>query len=164
MTKKKQREAHEKQVKEYVRFSAELAIEICDAIGTCTDTLDEICAANPHFPTPRAIHLWKYKDPEFRSQYMSAKSAQADIFVEQLLAIAFDTSNDYIPTQSGLVGNPTAVARSRCKIFTIQWIASRLLPRLYGNKLELAEGSTKQEMAELADTINNLIKTHEREY
>lgn len=136
-------------------FSEEIAIQICEAIASSTDTLEVICQQNPHFPTPRAIHLHKHKDADFRSMYMSAKSAQSDILVEQLRTIYNDPA-----LKNGLEN----VAVARLQIDTIKWLASRLLPRLYGNKLDLAESVNKEELAQLTETVNKLAKSYEREY
>lgn len=166
MTRKKvlQKKPRKTALKPYSLYTDELAIEICDVIGTSIESLDEICAANSHFPSSRAIHLWKLHDPNFRSMYMAAKSAQSDILVEKIREIYNDTSADYIQTTNGLIGNPTAVARARLQIDSIKWLSSRLLPRIYGNKAELEESNNKQKLEELSDTITRLAAAHEREY
>ena len=75
-------------------------------------------------PCVSAIINWLRIHPEFVVQYTRAKDEQADALAEEMLDIADDEKED--------------VNRSRLRVDTRKWIASRLKPKKYGEKLELA--------------------------
>ena len=63
-------------------------------------------------------------------------------YAEQILVIAFDESGDIVVDQapdgrSKTVANHAKVQRDRLKVDSLKWIASRLFPKRYGDKMEL---------------------------
>jgi hypothetical protein len=65
-----------------------------------------------------------------------------DFYAEQILVIAFDESGDIVVDQapdgrSKTVANHAKVQRDRLKVDSLKWIASRLFPKRYGDKMEL---------------------------
>jgi hypothetical protein len=61
-----------------------------------------------------------------------------DFYAEQILVIAFDESGDQAPDgRSKTVANHAKVQRDRLKVDSLKWIASRLFPKRYGDKMEL---------------------------
>ena len=115
-------------------YTPELALRICEATATSTDSYTEICKKNPDFPTRENMRLWRYRHEEFRGMYAVAKQEQAELYVEELRERARDDSNDLIPSKDGLSTNSAAVARHRLIIDTDKWIACKLLPKVYGDK------------------------------
>jgi hypothetical protein len=150
-------------------YTEEMADRICDAIATSTEGLEKICRDNPEFPRPTTIYKWKIKFPDFAKKYAQAKSNQADLYVEQLMEIANDTSRDTIDGKDGReTFNAEWVARSRLKIDTIKWIASKLIPKLYGDKNQ-PDSSDPNVTAALRNLLElradvDKLKAHEREY
>jgi hypothetical protein len=109
---------------------------ICQAISISTDGLRKICAQYPDFPEVNAIMEWKIRHPEFGSQYALAKSNQADLLAEEIIEISDDASRDYIVDAEGNEKfNPEHVARSRLRVDSRKWIACKLLPKIYGDKV-----------------------------
>lgn len=118
-------------------YSEELAIQICDAVACTPDSLDKICQQNPHFPTEACIRYWITKKDDFFEMYLEAKRKQVLFYAEDTIKIADDTSRDYIVNDKGVeVGNPVAVARDKIKIDTRKWHATRLLPKIFGDRSE----------------------------
>jgi hypothetical protein len=71
-----------------------------------------------------------------------AREALMDFYAEQILVISFDESGDIVVDQapdgrSKTVANHAKVQRDRLKVDSLKWIASRLFPKRYGDKMEL---------------------------
>ena len=119
------------------KYSKELGEKICRAIATSTDSLTKICARNPDFPNREAIWGWRFDHDEFSNMYDKAKRTQADLLAEEIAEIADDDSQDKIfNEETGReVCNSEYVARSRLRVETRKWIACKLLPKVYGDKV-----------------------------
>ena len=91
------------------------------------------------------IFDWLDDSPELAQRYVRAKEEQADYLVDEMLQIADDTSDDEIFVEvddaSGKsakkVINHEAISRSRLRVDTRKWIASKLKPKRYGEKLDV---------------------------
>lgn len=75
----------------------------------------------------------------FREQYAKARESRADALVEDILEIADDSRNDWVeindPENPGYRVNGEAIQRSRLRVDTRKWVASKMLPKVYGEKL-----------------------------
>ncbi len=69
-------------------------------------------------------------------QYARAREAQADKLAEDILAIADDGSNDTYKTDDGEVVNHDVIARSRLRVDARKWLAGKMAPKKYGDKIE----------------------------
>ena len=111
-------------------YSQELTDIVCARIAD-GQSLRRI-ARDEGMPGLTTIFTWLREYPEFRDQYELAKSSQADAMEEDMLDIA-----DMPPamTQDGKVDSGD-VAHMRLRIDTRKWIASKLKPKKYGDKIE----------------------------
>lgn len=141
------------------KFTPQLADEICNRIAD-GESLRSICK-DEHIPSKSTVLMW-LTDPEhqaFRTKYAQAREIQADGFVDEMVEIADDGSNDWMEkhdTEGESIGwreNGEAMRRSQLRIATRQWIAEKLKPKKYGSKVELEHGVTSG-VAELLDAIN----------
>lgn len=119
-------------------YNDEIAREICDAIATNSKSLMTLCSLNPHWPGERTIRTWFREKPEFQQMYAQAKDDQSEMFVEQIIDIADDVSNDTItkirPDGSEYeVCNSEWINRSRLRVDTRKWLASKYKPKKYGD-------------------------------
>lgn len=78
------------------------------------------------------LTAWLAAYPE---QYARARDVQADRFAEDILAIADDGRNDTYQTDDGEVTNHDVIARSRLRVDARKWLASKMAPKKYGDKL-----------------------------
>jgi hypothetical protein len=118
-------------------FTEELGKEICHKLAITPVGLGTLCKQNPHWPARQTIHEWRLKHKEFADNYAKAKAAQIEILVEECFEIADDTSYDTIQTESGNeVCNTEYVNRSRLRIDIRKWYASKLAPKIYGDKTD----------------------------
>jgi hypothetical protein len=93
-------------------------------------------------PARQTVYRWLEANEGFRDRYVRAREALMDFYAEQILVIAFDESGDIVVEQapdgrSKTVANHAKVQRDRLKVDSLKWIASRLFPKRYGDKMEL---------------------------
>lgn len=120
-------------------YSEEIAEKICAGIMAGYG-LRKICSAEG-FPHIATIFSWLSKeDHPFHERYARARVVQAELLADDLIEMSDDDSKDV----SGELQMPNnvAVQRSKLKVDTRKWIASKLLPKKYGDKVQ-AEVSGK---------------------
>lgn len=148
------------------KYCEEMAKLICERVATTTFGLGRLCAMHDDMPTRFTVNLWRSIYPEFSSMYAQAKLKQADLMAEEILEIADDATNDYMESLSqeeqgeAWRYNGEHVNRSRLRIDTRKWLASKLLPKQYGDKLLLEQKSEeneklKQELLELRKRLDD---------
>lgn len=90
-------------------------------------------------PAMSTVFLWLRTHSEFSEQYAKAKAEAADALVEEILDISDDGSNDWMasndPENAGYRTNGEAIQRSRLRVDTRKWIASKLKPKKYGDRV-----------------------------
>lgn len=119
-------------------YNQEIADLICMRVATNTLGLSRMCEKYADLPDKSTINEWRFKHPEFASQYAKAKLVQADLLAEETLEIADDATNDWMESfgENGDVLykiNGEHVARSRLRIDTRKFLAAKLLPKQYGD-------------------------------
>jgi ArsR family metal-binding transcriptional regulator len=98
--------------------------ELVDEILSCIadgDSLRTICKRED-MPSIATIINWRANNEEFLIQYEDAKRSQAQHLFDQLIEIA-DKGND--------------VSRDRLRVDTRKWYLSKVLPKVYGDKLDV---------------------------
>jgi hypothetical protein len=121
-------------------------------------------------PTERTIYYWKYKHEDFFQQYARARAAQIDILADKLNDIADDGTNDYMQSlddesATGYKLNGEHISRSRLRIDTIKWQASKLLRKQYGDVLIEDTKAENEELRKEIDELKlQLNKKYESEY
>lgn len=116
-------------------FSPELAETICGRLAE-GESLRTICADDA-MPSQSAVFNWLSggKHPAFVEQYTRAREAQAERMAEEILDIADDASADtYLDSEGNERTNHEVVARSRLRVDSRKWLASKLLPKKYGDR------------------------------
>lgn len=120
-------------------YNQEIADEICAIISSTSKSLRTICLED-RFPSVVTIFAWFRKNEEFLKQYTRAKEEQADLLIEEMLDISDDGSNDFMKVVKGdaeyEIENKEWTSRSKLRVETRKWIASKLKPKKYGEKVE----------------------------
>jgi hypothetical protein len=110
-------------------FTQEIADELCFQISISSFSLRKICKnLGLDYST---VKRWLIANETFQAQYARAKDEQADHLAEDMLDIADDMENDQ--SNHGSV----IVQRAKLQIDTRKWIASKLKPKKYGDKLDV---------------------------
>lgn len=93
--------------------------------------------------------------PENIEQYARAREAQADKLAEDILQIADDGSNDTYKDDDGNVRTEhDVIARSRLRVDARKWLAGKMAPKRYGDKLDVdakLSGSLTVEVVRFGD-------------
>jgi len=113
-------------------YSPEIADAICELLVE-GQSLRAICRVD-EMPCISTVFKWLSEQKQFSEQYARAKEVQAEGFAEDLVEIADDISNDV--TGELQMPNAVAVQRAKLRVDTRKWIASKLLAKKYGDKLE----------------------------
>lgn len=120
-------------------FTQTLSDQICAQIAD-GQSLRTICRAEG-MPDKSTVFRWLRIHTSFRDQYTRAREAAADAFVEEMLDIADEGSNDWMELNDGenvsYRVNGEAINRSRLRVDTRKWIASRLQPKKYGERQQV---------------------------
>lgn len=121
-----------------VEFSQEIADTICERIAN-GESLRSICA-NEDMPSQVSVFRWLAARDEFSKQYALAREAQADALFDEMLDIADDGRNDWMATkdddgESGWRANGEHIQRSKLRLDARKWMASKLQPKKYGDKI-----------------------------
>ncbi len=91
---------------------------------------------------PDRVTFWRWldQDPELRNRYARAREESADHYADEIVSIADD-------------GNLDPHSR-RVMIDARKWVASKLKPKSYGDKIEL--GGTLEHSVSWADRLRQL--------
>lgn len=94
-------------------------------------------------PTQTTVYKWLNQYPEFAKKYAQARVLSADFMLEQIIAISDDSRGDYSPDNynkgktPGYEFNGEHVMRSRLMVDTRKWAMSKLMPKKYGDKIDM---------------------------
>ncbi len=103
------------------KYSEQLAERVCLEIASGR-SLRQICL-DDEFPDRNTVHRWLLDRADFAAKYAQARESQADVMDDLILETAENCKPD------------TAMA-DRVKIGAYQWRASKLKPKVYGDKVE----------------------------
>lgn len=128
-------------------YSDLVAAKLCAYIADGM-SLRNVCK-QPGMPSTTTVMRWLADDSKvgFREQYACAREAQADLLAEQILDIADEectmvradkhgSNDDDGEGHTEVVFDSTAVARNRLRVDARKWLASKMAPKKYGDKLQ----------------------------
>lgn len=135
-----------------MEYNEDIAKQILDKIASTTMGIVRICKSIEGAPNVRFVYDWIKNNEDFGKRYARAKEDQADMLIEEMLEIADDTQNDtlLIPDGSGgmkEVENREWVNRSRLKVDVRKFIASKLKPKKYGDRIDITSDGEKVAVA-----------------
>jgi hypothetical protein len=102
-------------------FRQDIADEICQLLIS-GESLRRICE-NEAMPSRGRVFQWLAENDTFANQYARAREMQTEALVEECLEIADDPEID--------------AAQARIRIDTRKWLAGKLRPKKYGDKLDV---------------------------
>lgn len=118
-------------------FTQELFDRICERIAD-GESLRAICA-DEDMPDKSSVMRWLNEREELQDQYARAREIQADALFDDILDIADNGVNDWIEANADEPEkyNGDNVQRSRLRIDARKWMAGKLRPKKYGEKLDV---------------------------
>lgn len=113
---------------------------ICERL-MAGESLRAICR-DDNMPDISTVYRWLSQFEEFHAQYARAREVQADGFVDEIFDIADDAQNDWMERlgddnqPEGWKFNGEHVQRSRLRVDSRKWFASKVLPKRWGDKIQ----------------------------
>lgn len=100
-----------------------------------------------NLPPLSTVQLWLVKHPDFAMMYAKAKEQQLHAMAEDIVDISRDDTID--------------PADKRVQIDTLKWLLSKLIPRTYGDKLDVTSGgeALKMDGASIDARVQSIIMT-----
>jgi len=137
-------------------YTTEMAIKVCTVISVDARSLKQICASNPDFPDEKIIHRWRVYYPAFAKNFNAAKKCQAQILVDEIIELVDDPANC----------EPEILNWSKSRVSARQWLATKLLPKIYGDKQQVETVTTENTelKAELSALRAKLAEQAKSEY
>jgi hypothetical protein len=119
------------------------------------ESLRSICR-DDNMPALSTVFRWLGAHQAFQEQYARAMDARATLLAEEILEISDDSSEDAVtdPETGAVRMNAEFVARSRLRVDSRKWLAARMAPKKYGDKVTqelqgLDGGPIKQEITRI---------------
>lgn len=100
--------------------AAEIKARVCTELAD-GKSLRTICTGKG-MPSIETIRVWLLNDAAFAAQYARAREEQADFYADEIIDIS-DTEKD--------------PQKAKVRIDARKWVASKLKPKKYGDKIEL---------------------------
>lgn len=98
-------------------------------------------AAIDGMPSKQDILRWLRENTGFQAQYAHAREEQADALAEEIIDIADDISRDIVRDEDGKpIIDGFAAQRAKVMIDSRKWVAAKLKPKKYGDKIDLNHG------------------------
>ena len=138
-------------------FDQEMADEILERIAGSSLSLANILAEKEEWPKITTFFKWLNSNETFAKDYARAKECQAEYMAEEILEIADDGRNDYMTITKGdneyNVEDKEVTNRSRLRVDARKWLASKLLPKKFGDKLDLDHTSLGKEIKQITGMV-----------
>ena len=98
-------------------------------------SLRSILDADDKLPTVRSFLDWMGADGELAIQYAHARQTQYELLADEIVAIA---DENYTTDEHGVKErlSSEAIQRNRLRVDTRKWMLSKMLPKVYGDKLQ----------------------------
>lgn len=121
-------------------YTPDLADLICGRLAD-GESLRSVCR-DEGMPDKTTVFRWLRLHEEFRAQYARATEERAESFADDIVEIADDGRNDWMEKtnkEGECVGwqlNGEHVMRSKLRVDSRKWLASKMFPKKYGDKVE----------------------------
>lgn len=120
-------------------FTAEIAARICEGLAEGR-SLRDVCT-DEDMPAESTVRAWALEDREgFSAQYARAREIGYHAMADELMDIADNGMNDWMERRgeedAGWVANGEHIQRSRLRVDTRKWMLSKVLPKVYGEKID----------------------------
>lgn len=122
-------------------YTPEIAAAICARLAEGR-SLRDVCS-DDGMPSESTVRLWAIEDRGgFSAHYTKAREIGYHAMADELMDIADDGRNDWMERRGsedmGWVSNGEHIQRSRLRVDTRKWMLSKMLPKLYGDKIEVS--------------------------
>jgi hypothetical protein len=129
-------------------FTDKLGEEICERM--CNGEAPSVVCKDPRMPNYSTVLRWTLSDDPkyeaFRIMFEEARKIMWLYHADQMLQIADDSTNDYVDRYNKFTEETERVfdnensQRSKLRIDTRKWLLSKMLPHVYGDKVDVSVG------------------------
>ncbi|MFT5822119.1 MAG: hypothetical protein ACI8ZM_003375 [Crocinitomix sp.] len=102
---------------------------------SCRSILDK--ADRKIYPSHVTFCQWLSNDNELAKQYARSAAERADLIFDEILTIADSFEKDVTIVNGKEVINHNIIHRHRLMIDTRKWMLSKMMPKKYGDKLDV---------------------------
>ena len=101
------------------------------------------------------VYRWLDMNPQFAEEYARVRACAYRMLADEIIEISDETEVEakYQGDDVKLDLSATAVARNRLRVDARKWMLSKMLPKVYGDKLELGGGLS------IDSTIEHITRT-----
>ena len=116
------------------KYSHELAAEICGRLAA-GESLNKI-TKDEHMPNMVTVYRWMMEHEDFRNNYARAREDQAETMADEMAVIV----DELPPLDANGRTDSGWVQWQRNRIDARKWIAAKLKPKKYGDKVDVNHG------------------------
>ena len=147
-------------------YTPELADFILEKLAEGV-SLREICREHEQTPDESTVRKWALDDVQgFAARYTRAREIGYHSMADEIFDIADDGRNDWMDRTNARTGevdqvpNHENINRSRLRVDSRKWFLSKVLPKIYGDKLALtgADGGPMETVTKIERVIRRPIK------
>lgn len=142
-------------------YTDQMALIICERLAN-GESLKSICE-DENMPARSTVFKWLAENKIFSDMYARAREEQADAIFDEILEIADDGRNDWMERRgeedAGWVTNGENIQRARLRIDARKWMAGKLRPKKYGEKLDI-DGTMKHEAGDSLSALMERIASN----
>ena len=110
-------------------------------------------------PSPSLVVMWTADDP-WSARYAHAREQGWHAIAEQTIEIADDGSNDtYTDDEGRQRTDHDVVNRSRLRVDTRKWLLSKMLPKVYGDRIDMSMSGTLAIVTAFVDASRHVTGT-----
>lgn len=124
-------------------YTPEVGRIICERLAD-GESLKAICGSDVSLPDEKTVRRWALNDIEgFGALYTKAREIGYHSMADEIFEIADDGRNDWMARHNERTGetdqvpNHEHINRSRLRVDTRKWFLSKVLPKIYGDKIAL---------------------------
>ena len=113
-------------------YTPEMGERICELVATTTIGTRTLCRMHDDLPDDTTIYQWRIRHEDFARNYALAKARQAQIMAETIHELC--EVETYEDDKGVRRADPGLVAIQRLKVDAVKWEASKLAPKIYGDR------------------------------
>lgn len=132
-------------------YTPELADRICNEIAVGR-SLNRICREHDDIPSQQTVYTWLRSHESFLEKYRRAREDQQEARADEIIEISDDVAGS---TDAAVVN------AARLRVDTRKWLMAKLLPKKYGDKVEVNATLTLAAFVDQVERIVNPVIEHE---
>jgi hypothetical protein len=144
------------------KYTDELAKLICQRVATCTEGLAYLYDKYDDMPHSDTIRVWRWEKPSFSAMYAQAKMFQAELMAEEIMQMSKEKLI-YRDSEGNDRVDSGYTACQRLQVDSAKWIASKLAPKIYGDRKQSEELNPQDTLSKIKSLVDDLNKTNSSE-